>query len=138
KVDDKNGTLLPVTVCGGAGSLPAPLKAWVGKGKTFQWNDANGDGKPQQGEFTFYEGDIPSSYEPYVASDFTCYSVSHDRAPRKLYKFAVTKWNGVGAPIYGTMPGGALFGTCPDRFDAGHFADSRWSVFLHQDAASGN
>lgn len=138
KVDDKNWRLLPVTVCGGVGSLPAPMKAWAAKGKTFQWNDVNGDGKPQQHEFTFYDGDIPGSYEPYVAGDFTCYVVSHDRPLRKLYKFAVTKWNDVGAPIYGNMPGGVLFGTCPARFDARHFADSRWSVFLHQDAASGN
>lgn len=138
KVDEKNWRLLPVTVCGGVGSLPATMKAWAAKARTFQWNDANGDGKPQEKEFTFYESEIPGSYEPYIAPDFSCYSVSHDKAPRKLYRFVVTKWNDAGAPIYGTMPGGTLFGTCPSRFDASHFADSRWSVFMHQDRASGN
>jgi hypothetical protein len=138
RVDNKNGKLLPVTVCGGTGELPAPMKPWGDKAKSFQWNDANGDGKPQRDEFTFYEGGIHNSYEPYVGPDFTGYCVSDDKGSRKLRRFAVTRWNDAGAPVYGTMPDGEVVGNCPPRFDVNHFADVRWSVFMHKDPASGN
>ena len=138
RVDENNWKLMPVTVCGGVGGLPEPLKPWAGNDKTFQWNDANGDGQPQKEEFTFYAGDMPGSYEPYVAADFTCYSVSQDKTSRNVYRFPVSKWNDSGAPVYGTMPGGEMFGTCPTRFDIHHYADPRWSVFMHQDPSSGN
>ena len=81
---------------------------------------------------------MPNSYEPIIAPDFSCYTVSQDKDGRHVNKFAVASWNKVGAPIYGNMPAGTRFGACPPRFNPNHFADSRWSVFMHQDAKSGN
>jgi hypothetical protein len=49
----------------------------------------------------------------------------------------VTRWNDAGSPIYGTLPAGIVHAECPPRFDPAHFADSRWSVFLHQHPKTG-
>ncbi len=138
KVDEKAWCLLPVTVCGGAWAAPEPIKGWIGGNGSYQWNDANGDGLPQQEECTFYKGGIPSNFIPTVAADFSCFAVSGGEDGRQVNKFAVTRWNEAGAPVYGTMPTGEVFGPCSPRFDPKHFADSRWSAFLHQDAATGS
>jgi len=138
KVDEKAWRLLPVTVCGNAHAVPEPIKGWIGANGSYQWNDANGDGLPQQEECTFYKDGIPTAFIPTVAADFSCLTVSGDEDGRQVNKFAVTRWNEVGAPVYGTMPTGQIFGPCPPRFDPKHWADSRWSVFLHQDAATGS
>jgi hypothetical protein len=47
-------------------------------------------------------------------------------------------WNEGGSPIYRTMPQGERFAAMPQRFDPGHFADTRWSVFMGQDPKSGS
>ena len=138
KVDERNWKLLPVTVCGAVYQLPKEMLAWAGSNQSYQWNDANGDGLPEQSEFTFYPTGIPNSYEPTIAADFSCFTVSDDKDGRQVNQLAVTRWNEVGAPVYGTMPAGKVFGPCSPRFDPKHFADSRWSAFLHQDAASGS
>jgi hypothetical protein len=57
---------------------------------------------------------------------------------RRVRRFTVTSWTKAGAPVYGTLPGGAVHADCPPRFDPRHFADARWSVFLHQDARTGH
>lgn len=138
KVDEKTWTLQPVTVCGGVENAPPPIKEWGGKNRLYQWNDANGDGMPQQAEVTFYPVGMPGSYEPYIAPDFTCFTVSQEKGVRRVHRFAVTGWNEAGAPVYGSLPGGVLHADCPPRFDPRHFADARWSVFLHQDATTGD
>lgn len=93
---------------------------------------------PQRSEVTFYLDGMPGSYEPYVAPDFTCYTVGEGKATRRVYRFAVTAWNDAGAPIYGTLAAGEAHADCPPRFDPRHFADARWSAFLHQDARTGD
>lgn len=137
KVDEAKWKLLPVTVCGAVANAPQSVKDWAGKNQSFQWNDTNGDGLPQRDEVTFYADGIANSYEPYIAPDFSCFTVSHGKEARQVHKFVVSHWNKAGAPVYGTMPNGELFGVCPRRFDTSHFADSRWSAFLHQDPRSG-
>jgi hypothetical protein len=67
KVDEKNWKLLPATVCGMVGNASPFLKEWAGKNASYQWNDANGDGLPQQAEVTFYAGGIPNSWQPHTA-----------------------------------------------------------------------
>jgi hypothetical protein len=137
KVDEQNWKLLPVTICGAVHHASADIKGWAGNSAAYQWNDANGDGVPQQAEVTFYESGIANSWEPHVAADLSCFTASEAQGKRQVRKFAVTRWNDVGAPIYGTMPQGEVFGDCPIRFHPQHFADSRWSVFMHQDQKSG-
>lgn len=138
KVDEKNWRLVPVTIYGGVANAPANIKQWAGeKSSSYQWNDANGDGVPQQAEFTFYEGSLPNLWEPYIAPDFSCFTASQAEGTRKIYRLPVTGWNQVGAPIYGTMPYGEVFGDCPPRFNPEHHADARWSVFMHQDPKTG-
>ncbi|MFN0199701.1 MAG: FlgD immunoglobulin-like domain containing protein [Planctomycetaceae bacterium] len=134
KVDEQAWKLVPATIYGNVSSLKAELKE-TGQGQqTYQWNDANGDGAMQRDEFTFYASGMTNSYEPYIAPDFTCYTVSQDRLVRK---FPVTRWTTSGAPVYGEMPQGQVVGTCSPRFDPNHFADARWSAFLHHDPQSG-
>ena len=58
KVDEKNWKLVPATVCGGLHAAPQFIKEWAGKNASYQWNDANGDGLPQQAEVTFYDKGI--------------------------------------------------------------------------------
>jgi hypothetical protein len=137
-VDEKTWTLRPVTVCGAVQHATPSIKEWAGKNLFFQWNDANGDGMPQQAEVTFYPSGMPGSDEPYIAPDFTCFTVSEDKGVHRVYRFAVTSWNEAGAPVYGTLPAGVVHANCPPRFDPRHFADARWSVFLHQDARTGD
>jgi hypothetical protein len=137
-VDEKTWALRPVTVCGTVEHAPRPIREWGGKHRFYQWNDANGDGIPQQTEVTYYAVGMPGSYEPYVAPDFTCFTVSDDKGVRRVHRFAVTGWTEAGAPIYGTLPGGVVHAACPPRFDPRHFADARWSAFLHQDAKTGH
>ncbi|MFM9197582.1 MAG: FlgD immunoglobulin-like domain containing protein [Planctomycetia bacterium] len=139
KVDEKNWKLVPATVCGNVGHAPAFLKEWAGKHGSYQWNDADGDGRPQQAEVTFYDdGGIASGFMPFTAADFTCYTATGQYiGSRCVNRFPVTSWNDVGSPIYGTMPRGERFATMPQRFDPGHFADPRWAVFMGQDPKSG-
>jgi hypothetical protein len=137
KVDEQNWKLLPVTICGAVHHASSAIKGWAGKSAAYQWNDANGDGVPQQAEVTFYESGIANSWEPHIAADLSCFTASETQGKRQVRKFTVTRWNDVGAPIYGTMPQGDLFGDCPTRFHPQHFADTRWSVFMHQDQKSG-
>ena len=138
KVDEKNWKLMPVTVCGNVWGAPKFLKDWAGKSASYQWNDANGDGLPQQTEVTFYDKGIANGWEPHTAADFSCFMATGDSKERWVNRFAVTRWNDVGSPIYGTMPQGERFGTMPSRFHPSHFADSRWSVFMGQDPKSGS
>ena len=137
KVDEKNWKLVPATVCGGLHAAPQFIKEWAGKNASYQWNDANGDGLPQQAEVTFYDKGIANSFEPYTAADFSCFMATGDSKGRWVNRLAVTGWNEAGSPIYGTMPQGERFGAMPSRFDPSHFADSRWSVFMGQDPKSG-
>ena len=137
KVDEQNWKLLPVTICGAVHHASSGIKGWAGKSAAYQWNDANGDGVPQQAEVTFYESGIANSWEPHVGADLSCFTASETEGKRQVRKFAVSRWNDVGAPIYGTMPQGDVFGDCPTRFHPQHFADTRWSVFMHQDQKSG-
>jgi hypothetical protein len=138
KVDEKNWKLLPATVCGMVGNATQAIKDWAGKNASYQWNDANGDGMPQQAEVTFYDKGIPNSWEPHTAADFSCFMASGDNKSRWVNRLAVTSWNDAGSPIYGTMPQGERFAAMPQRFDPNHFADSRWSVFMGQDPKSGS
>jgi hypothetical protein len=139
KVDEKNWKLVPATVCGNVGNAPQFMKDWAGKNASYQWNDANGDGLPQQAEVTFYAGGIVNGFMPFTAADFSCYlATGHYVGPRLINRFAVTSWNDAGSPIYGTMPQGEWFAAMPSRFDPGHFADPRWSVFMGQDQKSGS
>jgi hypothetical protein len=138
KVDEKNWKLVPATVCGGVRNAPQFIKDRAGKNTSYQWNDANGDGLPQQVEVTFYGGGIANSWMPYTAADFSCFMATGDRQSRWVNRFAVTRWNEVGSPIYGTMPQGERFGAMPSRFDPTHFADARWSVFMGRDPQSGS
>jgi hypothetical protein len=138
KVDEKNWKLVPATVCGAVHSAPKFMKDWAGKNASYQWNDANGDGLPQQAEVTFYDKGIPNSWEPHTTADFSCFMAAGDSKERWVNRFAVTAWNDAGSPIYGTMPAGERFGAMPSRFDPSHFADSRWSVFMGQDPKSGS
>ena len=50
----------------------------------------------------------------------------------------MTNWTAAGAPVYGTLPKGEVFGRCTPRFNPNHFADSRWSAFLHRDPRMGS
>ena len=138
KVDEKNWKLLPATVCGMVGNATQAIKEWAGKNASYQWNDADGDGMPQQAEVAFYETGIPNSWEPHTAADFSCFMATGDNKSRWVNRFAVTNWNDAGSPIYGTMPAGERFAAMPQRFDPGHFADTRWSVFMGQDPKSGS
>jgi hypothetical protein len=141
KVDEKNWKLVPATVCGLVRNSPQFLKDWAGKNNSYQaayqWNDANGDGLPQPAEVTFYGGGIANSWMPYTAADFSCFMATGDNKSRWVNRFAVTRWNDAGSPIYGTMPQGERFAAMPSRFDPGHYADPRWSVFMGQDPKSG-
>ena len=137
KVDEKNWKLVPATVCGRVGNALQFLKDWAGKKASYQWNDSNGDGLPQQAEVTFYDKGIPNSWEPHTAADFSCFMAAGDSKERWVNRFAVTAWNEAGSPIYGTMPAGERFATMPSRFDPNHFADTRWSVFMGQDPKTG-
>lgn len=137
KVDEKNWKLLPVTICGSVHHASSSIKGWAGKSAAYQWNDANGDGTPQKTEVTFYESAIANSWEPHIVADLSCFTMSESQGKRQVRKFGVTRWNDVGAPIYGTMPHGDMFSDCPTRFHPQHFADTRWSVFMHQDQKSG-
>lgn len=137
KVDEKNWKLVPATVCGLVRNSPQFLKDWAGKSVSYQWNDANGDGLPQQAEVTFYGEGIANRWMPYTAADFTCYMATRDSNSCWVNRFAVTSWNDAGSPIYETMPQGERFAVMPSRFDPGHFADTRWSVFMGQDPKSG-
>lgn len=142
KVDEKNWKLVPATVCGLVRNSPQFFKDWAGKNNgyqaSYQWNDANGDGLPQQAEVTFYDKGIANSWIPFTAADFTCFGSTGDNKERWVNRFAVTAWNEAGSPIYGTMPQGERFGAMPSRFDPNHFADTRWSVFMHRDPKSGS
>ncbi len=142
KVDEKNWRLVPSTVCGLLRNSPQFLKDWFGKNASYQtayqWNDANGDGLPQQAEVTFYEKGIPNGFEPHTASDFSCFTATGDSKGRWVNRFVVTAWNAAGSPIYGTMPEGERLATMPSRFDPNHFADTRWSVFMGRDPKTGS
>jgi hypothetical protein len=138
KLDEKNWKLVPATVCGAVSSAPKFLKDWAGKNAAYQWNDADGDGLPQQAEVTFYEKGIANRWEPHTAADFSCFFATGDSKERWVNRFVVTAWNEAGSPIYGTMPAGARFAAMPSRFDPNHFADPRWSVFMGRDARSGS
>ena len=138
KVDEKNWKLVPATVCGRVGNAPQFLKDWAGKKASYQWNDANGDGLPQQAEVTFYDKGISNSWEPHTAADFSCFMATGDSKERWVNRCAVTAWNDAGSPIYGTMPAGERFAAMPSRFDPSHFADTRWSVFMGHDPKSGS
>ena len=137
KVDEKNWRLVPSTVCGLLRYSPQFLKDWFGKNASYQtayqWNDANGDGLPQQAEVTFYEKGIPNAFEPHTASDFSCFMATGDSKERWVNRFVVTAWNAAGSPVYGTMPEGERLASMPSRFDPNHFADTRWSVFMGRD-----
>ena len=137
KVDEKNWKLVPATVCGDVGRAPQFMKDWAGKHSSYQWNDADGDGRPQQAEVTFYAGGIQNMWEPHTAADFSCFMATGDSKSRWVNRFTVTRWNDADSPVYGTMPQGERFATMPQRFDPGHFADVRWSVFMGQDPKSG-
>ena len=137
KVDEKNCKLTPVTICGGVAQLPPSIKDAAKNNQSYQWNDANADGLPQPEEFTFYAVGFANSYEPTITSDFSCFTVADEMEGRRVHRFTVDHWNKVGAPVYGDMPQGTVFGTCSPRFDRAHFADTRWSAFLHRDAKSG-
>jgi hypothetical protein len=63
--------------------------------------------------------------------------VSDEKGGRRVRKFAVTRWNQAGAPVYDTMPNGEEYAAAPPRFDVSHFADARWSSFLHQNPKTG-
>ena len=104
KVDEKNWQLLPVTVCGAVSSTPQFIKDWAQTNQSYQWNDANSDGRPQQDEFTFYAEGIANSYEPTIAPDFSCFTVVDHVPARQVHKFPVERWNQAGAPVYGSMP----------------------------------
>lgn len=132
KVDETEWKLLPVTVCGEVGRAPAFIKKWADGNVSYQWNDGDGDGLPQREEATFYAAPIPRMAEPTIAADFTVFSPGD-----KVYAFPVTAWNAVGAPLYGDMPGGKVYGEFPERFGGGMYHDSRWSAFLHHDPVSG-
>jgi hypothetical protein len=138
KVDEKNWKLVPATVCGSVRNAPPFLKDWAGKKASYQWNDSNGDGLPQQAEVTFYDKGISNSWEPHTAADFSCFMAAGDSKERWVNRCAVTAWNDAGSPIYGTMPAGERFAAMPSRFDPSHFADPRWSVFMGQDPKSGS
>ena len=138
KVDDKNWKLVPATVCGDVGRAPQFLKDWAGKKASYQWNDADGDGLPQQAEVAFYETGIANSWAPHTAADFSCFMATDDNKGRWVNRFTVTSWNDAGSPLYGTMPQGERFAAMPQRFDPGHLADPRWSVFMGQDPKSGS
>jgi hypothetical protein len=141
KVDEKNWKLVPATVCGLVRNAPQFLKDWAGNNNSYQagyqWNDANGDGLPQQAEVTFYGGGIANSWMPYTAADFRCFMATGDSKSRWVNRFAVTSWNDAGSPIYGTMPQGERFAAMPSRFGPQQYADSRWSVFMGQNPKSG-
>lgn len=144
KVDEKNWRLRPVTVCGAVRSATTAMKEWAGPklsqsyGAAFQWNDANDDALPQRDECTFYESGIPSDFAPTIAADLSCLTISSDKEGRHVKRFEVTSWTAAGAPVYGTLPQGTVFGRCTPRFDPKHFADTRWSAFLHRDPGTGS
>ena len=138
KVDEQNWKLLPVTICGTVHHASPAIKGWAGKNASYQWNDANGDGAPQQDECTFYESGIASDFAPTISADLSCLTISGDKQVRHVHRFEVTRWTAAGAPVYGTMPKGQVLGRCTPRFNPSHYADPRWSAFLHQDSRTGS
>ena len=132
KVDEQNWRLLPVTICGNVNNTPKFLKDWAGANASYQWNDANGDGIPQQEEVTFYKAAMPGSVEPTVDAHFTVFVPTNE-----VCAYPVTSWNAEGAPIYGAMPAGQPYADWPTRYGHGFYNDPRWSGFLYHDVASG-
>jgi hypothetical protein len=122
RIDDVHWKLLPVTVVGA----------------TYQWNDANGDGLVQESEMIRYASEWHSTFLlPHLDARFDFYGIdrSHGCQVRHL---AVTGWNSVGAPIYGTAPAGEPYAECPARFLSTPYADARWGAFLYHDTQEGS
>jgi len=132
KVDEDTWRLLPVTVCGNVGNATPRIKEWAAGKASFQWNDANGDGLPQQAEVTYYNDGMVGSVQPTVDANFTVFLPAD-----KVRTYPVTGWNAAGAPIYGSVPGGEEYADFPERFGGGFYHDPRWSGFLYHDIASG-
>lgn len=131
KVDEKNWKLLPATICGNVGNASQDIKNWAAGKPSFQWNDADGDGLPQQPEVTYYAAGMPGFVQPAIDSDFTAFAPSD-----KMLTYKVTSWTAAGAPVYGTMPAGEVYGEYPLRFGGGFYHDPRWSAFIYHDPAS--
>jgi hypothetical protein len=132
KVDEKRWKLLPVTICGNVGNAPQYIKDWAAGKASFQWNDANGDGLPQQSEVTFYKDGMPGMVQPAIDANFTAFVPAEE-----MRSYRVTSWNSAGAPIWGTMPTGEVYADFPVRFGGGFYHDPRWSAFLYHDTATG-
>jgi hypothetical protein len=118
RIDEKNWRLVPSTSVSG----------------TFQWNDADGDGRVQENEKTPVEM-VPSSfYVSHVDASFDHYFIQRSTASCQVRRLPVTGWNAQGAPIYAASS--EVYAQCPDRFRQGT-ADGRWGAYLFHDPASG-
>lgn len=140
KVDEENWQLVPVTIMGDVTNRsPDFIREWGEGQRSFQWNDANGDGIPQEEEFTFSAQSVGSRFQPIVDSNFTYFSFGMPRSPEPylVHRLDVVEWNAAGAPIYEVVED-SVFTETPARFQAGRHQDGRWSAFLFSDPKTGD
>ncbi len=118
RIDEKAGRLIPATAIAG----------------DYQWNDVNGDGLMQDDEKTKFEGKLPNAYYvTHVDANLDYFFIDSMRLQAR--RFPVVSWNAAGAPVYGNLPEGEVWGACPPRFAPG--GDGRWGAFLFHDTVSG-
>jgi hypothetical protein len=131
KVDDKNDQLIPVMTAHPQmrhyfSTMPPIIKGWAAAGdQSYIWTDANGDGKPQREEMTFYPQGGPWTGLPMwfdggiIASGM---------------RWAITGWNKAGTPLLADYPAGKPFLKTPDRAKN---IEGRWGSYYATDPKTG-
>ena len=131
KVDDKNDQLIPVMTMHPQmrhyfNTMPQIIKDWAAPGdQAYLWTDANGDGKPQREEVTFYKQGGPWTGLPMWYDGGIMASGM---------RWAITGWNKAGAPLLGDYPAGKPFLKTPERAKN---IEGRWGSYYDTDPKTG-
>ena len=134
RVEDDGDRLVPATAIDlhmshDANSKRGPIKEWAEKGSdSYQWNDANGDGRAQREEVHYFAAGPWTALPEWDASGMYAVADGFRRWP-------ITGLNSAGSPVLGEFPAGKTLLKLPDR--AKHI-EPRWASYITADPENGS
>jgi len=133
RVEDDGDQLVPVTTIDlhlshDAKSKRGPIKEWAGKGSdSYQWNDANGDGRAQREEVRYFAAGPWTCLPEWDASGMYAVADGFKRWP-------ITGLTAAGAPVLGEFPAGATLLKLPPRVK---HLEPRWASYITANPVQG-
>ncbi|MFM9194796.1 MAG: FlgD immunoglobulin-like domain containing protein, partial [Planctomycetia bacterium] len=133
RVEDEGDRLVPATAIDlhmshDANGKRGPVKEWAEKGSdSFQWNDANGDGRAQRDEVRYFAAGPWTCLPEWDASGM--YAVADG-----FMRWPITGLTAAGAPVLGEFPAGKTLLKLPPRVKS---TEPRWASYITADPTSG-